>query len=68
MIGLAAAAAAAGAAVAVLLAYLYLPGWDAIARLLLLDKTTPNRVRLGMGLASIALVAYIIAYLDLNRA
>ncbi|TFC34532.1 hypothetical protein [Cryobacterium sp. TMT2-42-4] len=55
-------------AVAVLLAYLYLPGWDAIARLLLLDKTTPNRVRLGMGLASIALVAYVIAYLDLNRA
>ncbi|TFC27640.1 hypothetical protein E3O53_03165 [Cryobacterium sp. TMT2-18-3] len=55
-------------AVAVLLAYLYLPGWDAIARLLLLDKTTPNRVRLGMGLASIALVAYVIAYLDQNRA
>ena len=50
--------------VVLLLAFLYLPGWDALARLLLLDKTTPNRVRLGLGLASLALLAYVIGYLD----
>lgn len=52
------------AVVVVLFAFLYLPGWDALARLLLLDKTTPNRVRLGLGLASLALLAYVIGYLD----
>ena len=30
-----------------ILAYLLVPGWDAVARLLLLDRTTDPRVRLG---------------------
>jgi hypothetical protein len=55
------------AVVVLLLAYLYVPGWDAIARLLLLDKTTQNRVRLGMGLASLGLLAYVLRYLDEHR-
>jgi hypothetical protein len=53
--------------VVVLLAFLYVPGWDPVARLLLLDKTTANRVRIGMGLASLGLLAYTIAYLDEHR-
>jgi hypothetical protein len=53
--------------VVVLLAFLYLPGWDALARLLVLDKTTANRVRLGMGIASLALFAYVVEYLDRQR-
>ncbi|TFC09822.1 hypothetical protein E3O55_16050 [Cryobacterium sp. MDB1-18-2] len=55
------------AVVLLLLAYLYVPGWDAIARLLLLDKTSQNRVRLGMGLASLGLLAYVLRYLDEHR-
>lgn len=55
------------ASVVVLLAYLYLPGWDSIAKILLLDKTTANRVRIGMGIASLGLLAYVVQYLDQHR-
>ncbi|MDQ0895425.1 hypothetical protein QFZ26_002980 [Agromyces ramosus] len=51
----------------VLLAYLYIPGWDAISKLLLLDLTIAARVRLGLGLASLAMLAYVIRYLDQHR-
>lgn len=53
--------------VVLLLAYLYLPGWDGLARLFVLDKTTANRVRLGMGIASLAIFAYVVEYLDRHR-
>ncbi|TFD57546.1 hypothetical protein [Cryobacterium sp. Hh38] len=53
--------------VVLFLAYLFLPGWDGLSKLLLLDKTTGNRVRLGMGLASIGLLAYVVSYLDKYR-
>ena len=43
--------------------FLYLPGWDALAHLLFLDRTTPNRVRIGLVLASFAIVPYVIRYL-----
>ena len=49
------------------LAYLFVPGWDGISNFLLLDLTTGNRVRLGMGLASIGLLAYTISYLDKSQ-
>ena len=37
-------------------AYLFVPFWDGLAHLLLLDRTTYGRVRLGFGLLSIAMV------------
>ncbi|WBM79487.1 hypothetical protein KIV56_14265 [Cryobacterium breve] len=52
--------------VLLLLAYMYVPGWDTLARILLLDLTTGTRVRIGMGLASLGLLAYTIRYLDDN--
>lgn len=48
-------------AVVVLFAlWLYLPGWDPISHLLALDRTTAARMRIGLGLASIALVVAVI--------
>ncbi|MEL4319008.1 hypothetical protein WJX64_08340 [Leifsonia sp. YIM 134122] len=52
------------AAIVVFLAFLFVPGWDAIAHLLLLDRTTPNRVRIGVGLASIVMVVFIVKELS----
>ncbi|WP_347123002.1 hypothetical protein [Microbacterium sp. SY138] len=40
----------------VFLAYMFLPGWDPVSHLLLLDRTTYGRVRLGFGLLSLVLV------------
>lgn len=57
------------AAVAVLfLAYLFLPGWDAISHLLLLDRTTYGRVRLGFGVLSIVIVVVLIVRIAEERA
>ncbi|THG36066.1 hypothetical protein E6C70_00530 [Glaciibacter flavus] len=53
--------------VVLLLAYLYIPGWDAVAKVFLLDKTIAARVRLGLGLASLGMLAYTIRYLDEHR-
>jgi hypothetical protein len=41
------------AAGGVMLAFLFIPGWDAVAHLILLDRTTYARIRLGFGLLSI---------------
>lgn len=51
----------------VLLAFLFVPGWDSISRLLLLDQTTSNRVRIGMGIASLGILAFSMQYLDQER-
>ena len=48
----------------VFVAYTLVPGWDAAARLLLLDRTTPERARIGVGLASFALLALVVRYVD----
>lgn len=45
-------------------AWVLLPGWDAISHFLMLDRTTPGRIRIGLGLASLALLACIIRELD----
>lgn len=37
-------------------AYLFLPGWDAVSHLLLLDRTTYGRIRVGFGLLSLVLI------------
>jgi hypothetical protein len=55
------------AAAALFLAFMYIPGWDAIAKVFLLDLTLHGRLRLGLGLASIGMLAYVIRYLDEHR-
>ena len=42
------------------LAYAFVPGWDAIAHLLFLDRSSPGRMRIGMGLAAFAIVPYVL--------
>ncbi|WP_354569148.1 hypothetical protein [Glaciihabitans sp. UYNi722] len=37
-------------------AYLVLPGWDAIAHLFLLDRSPAARIRLGLGLLSVVMI------------
>jgi hypothetical protein len=45
------------AALVLFLAFYFIPGWDAIARLLFLDRTTVPRIRIGIGLLSFVMVA-----------
>ncbi len=52
---------------AVMLAFLFVPGWDAIAHLLLLDRTTSARMRIGFGVLSFVLVLAVGAALDRRR-
>jgi len=52
------------AVLVVFAAYTLVPGWDTAAHLLLLDRTTPERARIGVGLASFVLLALLIRYLD----
>ena len=49
-------------------AFSYLPGWDSIAHLLFLDRTSDGRLRIGLGLASFAILGYVIRSLDESRA
>ncbi|OYX59341.1 MAG: hypothetical protein B7Y93_00335 [Micrococcales bacterium 32-70-13] len=48
----------------VFLAFMVVPGWDGLAQLLLLDRSTPDRARIGVGIASFTLLIAIIRYLD----
>ncbi|MHC5795262.1 DUF7657 domain-containing protein [Lacisediminihabitans sp. FW035] len=55
------------ALIAVLLifvAFSYLPGWNAIAHLLFLDRTSDNRLRIGLGLASFAILGLVLRHLE----
>lgn len=52
------------AVLALFLAFMFLPGWDAIAHLLFLDRSTPDRLRIGVGVISLALLASVIRDLD----
>ncbi len=45
-------------------AFLLIPGWTGIARLLLLDRTTNGRIRLGLGLICVVAIALLIRRLD----
>lgn len=51
-------------ALIVFLAFMFLPGWDALARILFLDRTTSDRLRIGIGFASFVLVGCVIRDLD----
>ncbi|MFF2633861.1 hypothetical protein ACFVR6_13355 [Microbacterium sp. NPDC058021] len=48
----------------VMLAYLFIPGWDWLSHLLLLDRTTYARMRLGFGILSVVLVAVAVMRID----
>lgn len=52
------------ASVLLFVAFSYVRGWDRIAHLLFLDRTSDGRLRIGLGLASIAILAYLVKYLD----
>lgn len=53
------------AAVVVLFAaFSFLPGWDPVAHALFLDRTTESRLRIGLGVASLALLVSLIRALD----
>lgn len=56
------------AAAVLFLAYLFVPGWDAISHLLLLDRTTYGRARLGFGLLSVVIVVVLVVRLAEERA
>lgn len=51
----------------VLVAFVYVPGWDALAHLLLLDRTTENRSLIGFGVASLLILAVVVHRLDTER-
>jgi hypothetical protein len=43
-----------------LIAYALVPGWDAIAHLLFLDRTTAVRLRIGLGIAAFAMIPFAV--------
>ena len=47
-----------------LVAFIYVPGWDALSHLLLLDRTTANRSIIGVGLSSVLVLAVVVRELD----
>ena len=53
-----------GAVLAIFVAFTIVPGWDQVARLLLLDRTTAERAKIGVGLASFAMLVAFVRHLD----
>ena len=47
-----------------LFAFLFVPGWDAVAHLLLLDRSTSVRARIGLLLVSVIAIALLVRRLD----
>lgn len=45
-------------------AYLVLPGWGLVSHLLLLDRTTAARVRPGIGIMTVIVIAVYVEYVD----
>jgi len=48
----------------VMFAFLLVPGWDAVAHVLMLDRTTSGRMRIGFGVLSFVLVIVVGRALD----
>ncbi|MCT9818773.1 hypothetical protein N3K63_00590 [Microbacterium sp. W1N] len=65
--GLDAIAIACLAALIVMFAFLFIPGWDALAHALFLDRTTYSRMRIGFGVLSMVMVVVCIWRLDGRR-
>ena len=55
------------AVIVLFLAFFYLPGWNGVAHLLFLDRTSEGRMRIGLGLVSLAILGYVIRYLDEHK-
>jgi hypothetical protein len=55
------------AMLAIFLAFMFVPGWNGVAHLLFLDRSTPDRLRIGVGLASFALTGCVVRDLDRMR-
>lgn len=51
------------AAVLLLLLFVFVPGWDGLAHLLFLDRSTAGRVRIGLGFGSFVVLALLLARL-----
>jgi hypothetical protein len=49
---------------AIFMAFLYVPGWDAVAHLMLLDRVPPQRLLMGLGLVSLVVIAVVVRSLD----
>lgn len=54
-------------AIVLIVVFCYIPGWNAIAHLLFLDRSMDGRLRLGLGLASFVILAFVMQYLDEER-
>jgi hypothetical protein len=52
------------AVVLLFVAFFFVPGWNSLAHLLFLDRTTDGRARIGFGLASFALLGHMLRYQD----
>lgn len=50
-----------------LLAFIFVPGWDPIAHLLFLDRTTAGRARIGLGFASFVVVVMALGSISKKR-
>ena len=57
-----------GGVVLLFVAFVFVRGWDPLAHLLFLDRSTGDRLRIGLGIASFAILVYLIRYLDDARA
>lgn len=55
------------AVLVIFVAFSYLPGWNAIAHFLFLDRTSDSRIRIGLGLASFAILGLILSQLERDR-
>ncbi|PJJ61729.1 DUF7657 domain-containing protein [Compostimonas suwonensis] len=55
------------AAIALFLAYVFVPGWDGLSRLFLLDRTTVGRLRMGIGFASFVIAVVLAGTLSARR-
>ena len=51
----------------VFFAFLVVPGWDGLAHVLLLDRTTADRLRLGLDLLNVVAFVRLVARLDRDR-
>lgn len=54
-------------AILLFVAFAFVPGWDLIAHVIFLDRSTDSRIRIGLGVASLAVLAYLVRFLDDTR-
>lgn len=52
---------------ALMAAFMFIPGWDAIAHILLLDRTTYGRLRLGFGILGVVMIIVTVLRIEQRR-